>query len=112
MGTINLVNSLRYDMTGRRRKTSALTKKKRPKSIIQYHTRPTVEQPKRETKKEEFARILAPLKSDFERAKEIQEQIQFEKDKKEISSRYTVAPAYNKGAYQVIPKECIKDIGK
>lgn len=99
-------------MHGRRRKTNSLTKKKRPKSIIQYHTRPTVEQPKRETKKQEFARILAPLKSDFERAKEIQEQMQFEKEKREISSQYTIAPAYNKGAYQVIPRKEVKDIGK
>ena len=33
-------------------------------------------------------------------------------EKKENSSGYTVAPAYNKGAYQVIGKNNIKDIGK
>jgi hypothetical protein len=27
-------------------------------------------------------------------------------------SRYTIAPAYNKGAYQVISQENIKDIGR
>lgn len=32
--------------------------------------------------------------------------------KVEASRKYTVAPAYNKGAYQVIPKEDIKHIGK
>lgn len=32
--------------------------------------------------------------------------------RKEISSKYTVAPAYNKGAYQVISRENVKDIGK
>lgn len=32
--------------------------------------------------------------------------------KKEISKQYTVSIAYNKGAYQVIPKEEVKDIGK
>jgi hypothetical protein len=32
--------------------------------------------------------------------------------KKEVSKNYTVAVAYNKGAYQVIPKNGIKDIGK
>ena len=32
--------------------------------------------------------------------------------RKEISSKYTIAPAYNKGAYQVIPKDAIKDIGR
>ena len=30
----------------------------------------------------------------------------------EISKQYTVAPAYNKGAYQVIPKGDIEWIGK
>ena len=28
------------------------------------------------------------------------------------SKNFTVAPAYNKGAYQVIPKDCVKDIGR
>jgi SLT domain-containing protein len=32
--------------------------------------------------------------------------------KKEISKQYTVSIAYNKGAYQVIPKKEVKDIGK
>ena len=30
----------------------------------------------------------------------------------EESKKFTVAPAYNKGAYQVIPKSEIKDIGR
>ena len=32
--------------------------------------------------------------------------------KKEVSKSYTLAPAYNKGAYQVISKENIKHIGR
>ena len=32
--------------------------------------------------------------------------------KKEVSKQYTVSIAYNKGAYQVIPKKEVKDIGK
>jgi len=32
--------------------------------------------------------------------------------KKEISKQYTVSIAYNKGAYQVIPRNEVKDIGK
>ena len=32
--------------------------------------------------------------------------------KKEISKQYTVAIAYNKGAYQVIPNSDVKHIGK
>ena len=30
----------------------------------------------------------------------------------EESKKFTVAPAYNKGAYQVIPRDCVEDIGK
>lgn len=32
--------------------------------------------------------------------------------KQEVSRNYTVAPAYNKGAYQVVSKENVKHIGK
>ena len=32
--------------------------------------------------------------------------------KVEISKQYTIAPAYNKGAYQVIHRKEVKDIGK
>lgn len=32
--------------------------------------------------------------------------------RKEISNKYTVSIPYNKGAYQVIPKGEVKDIGK
>jgi len=32
--------------------------------------------------------------------------------KAEISSKYTIAPAYNKGAYQVISRDNVKHIGK
>lgn len=35
-----------------------------------------------------------------------------ELEKRMISSNYTIAPAYNKGAYQVISRENVKDIGK
>ena len=32
--------------------------------------------------------------------------------KLEESKKHTIAPAYNKGAYQVIPRNEVKDIGK
>ena len=49
--------------------------------------------------------------SEFDRAKEM-ERVRFAQEKREISKNYTIAPAYNKGAYQVIPKKDIKHIGK
>ena len=33
-------------------------------------------------------------------------------ERRNVSSNYTIAPAYNKGAYQVISKDNTKDIGK
>jgi len=32
--------------------------------------------------------------------------------RKTVSEKYTIAPAYNKGAYQVISRENVKDIGR
>lgn len=40
------------------------------------------------------------------------ENAEWQKEKREISSTYTIAPAYNKGAYQVVPKNEVKHIGK
>ena len=40
------------------------------------------------------------------------ENAEWQKEKLEISSTYTIAPAYNKGAYQVVPKNEVKHIGK
>ena len=37
---------------------------------------------------------------------------QYAQARREVSSNYTIAPAYNKGAYQVISKDNTKDIGK
>jgi len=33
-------------------------------------------------------------------------------EKPQLDSKYTIAPAYNKGAYQVISRDNIKDIGR
>jgi len=40
------------------------------------------------------------------------ENAEWQKEKLKISSTYTIAPAYNKGAYQVVPKNEVKHIGK
>tara|TARA_B100000497_G_C7264606_1_gene186636 strand:+ start:179 stop:460 length:282 start_codon:yes stop_codon:yes gene_type:complete len=33
-------------------------------------------------------------------------------ERPQLDSKYTIAPAYNKGAYQVISRENVKDIGR
>ena len=105
-------------MNGRKRKCVSLKQKKRGGSSVgrapalhaggrEFESRSLHQQTR-----EDRIKLLAPLKSDFQTAKEIQEQIKFEQEKREISKGYTVAPAYNKGAYQVIPKTDVKHIGK
>ena len=95
-------------MHGRKRKCVSLKQKKRGGSSVgrapalhaggrEFESRSLHQQTR-----EDRIKLLAPLKSDFERAKEIKEQMQFEREKQEISRGYTVAPAYNKGAYQAV----------
>ena len=118
MATINMVGSIRYDMHGRKRKTVALKQKKRGCSSVgrapalQAGGRRFEPSQLHQQTKEQRVQLLAPLKSDYQSAKELKEQMQFEKEKLEISRGYTVAPAYNKGAYQVIPRTDVKHIGK
>ena len=110
MATVNMVGSLRYDMHGRKRKCVSLKQKKRGCSSVgrapalQAGGRRFEPSQLHQQTREDRIKLLAPLKSDFQTAKEIQEQMKFEQEKREISKGYTVAPAYNKGAYQVIPK--------
>ena len=105
-------------MNGRKRKCVSLKQKKRGGSSVgrapalhaggrEFESRSLHQQTR-----EDRIKLLAPLKSDFQTAKEIQEQKKFEQEKREISKGYTVAPAYNKGAYQVIPRTDVKHIGK
>ena len=105
-------------MNGRKRRCVSLKQKKRGGSSVgrapalhaggrEFESRSLHQQTR-----EDRIKLLAPLKSDFQTAKEIQEQNKFEQEKREISKQYTLAPAYNKGAYQVIPKSDLKHIGK
>ena len=111
MGMKNYGGSLRYDMNGRKRK---MAKK-------------SMSSPKVKARKSDFK----PLKiSQADRDRQARAQEHREKYpsmgngigtasvsrdtswKQEESKNFTVAPAYNKGAYQVITKNNIKDIGK
>ena len=105
-------------MNGRKRKCVSLKEKKRGGSSVgrapalhaggrEFESRSLHQQTR-----EDRIKLLAPLKSDFQTAKQIQEQKKFEQEKREISKQYTLAPAYNKGAYQVIPRSDLKHIGK
>ena len=105
--------SMRYSPSGRKRKTNAWKKAKRPDFVAQ------------ETKKFKGAvaqsgeRVLCkhevvgsiPSSSTSSKSTSIKTTLTKE-ERLEISKHYTVAPAYNKGAYQVIPKGDVEWIGK
>ena len=90
--------SMRYSPSGRKRKTNAWKKTKRPdfKAQAQKKFKPSTET-MQEIPSMKTGKYSAPVDNSW---------------KVEESKKYPVAPAYNKGAYQVIPKSDVKHIGK
>ena len=106
MGTINLGNSLRYDMTGRKRKTKSLkTKKKCHTSSYSPLKTPQHVLDRQKAAEDHRKKYPSMTSSKYSPQKDSNWKL-------EESKKFTVAPAYNKGAYQVIPKKDIKWIGK
>ena len=107
-----MVGSLRYDMHGRKRKTKSLsTPKKRGCSSI--GRAPALHAGGSEFKSRQLHQKKyrsMPIGSyDAQSAlAEMKKKIVAQQE----SSKYTIAPAYNKGAYQVIPRKEVKDIGR
>lgn len=91
--------SMRYDASGRKRKTSAWTKTKRYKPEFKPLESVSVH---RDTHREKY-----PSRNDMGYTQTNDTSYKLEESKK-----FTVAPAFNKGAYQVIPQSDIKHIGK
>ena len=88
--------SMRYTASGRKRNITRIRRQK--VEFMQLHAS---EEPIRRETKEYPSAPLTPYKP------------QPRQDwKSEVSSEYTIAPAYNKGAYQVISRDNVKDIGK
>ena len=95
-GFMIVKGSMRYTPSGRKR--NIVRGRKQKVEFMQLHA--STEPVRRETKEYPSAPIT-PYKP------------QPRDDwKSEASSEYTIAPAYNKGAYQVISRENVKDIGK
>ena len=101
MGIIN--NSTRYSPCGRRRKP--LPRKTSRKVKVNHST------PKPDARVEEIRAFNEKYPS-WQGDKIAPCTVEDDSYKQEISSKYTIAPAYNKGAYQVISKDSVKDIGK
>tara|TARA_R100001463_G_C3433351_1_gene211675 strand:- start:108 stop:404 length:297 start_codon:yes stop_codon:yes gene_type:complete len=93
--------SINYSPCGRKRKTVT----KRKKRVAQARTKPLAK-PQYLIDMEEFDAKYPSMKTTSTKPDEDTSY------KQEISSQYTIAVPYNKGAYQVIPKGDIKWIGK
>lgn len=95
--------STNHDQHGRRKKTVRAKKKKHVGwtkfQRVQHAEAKTRKEKNNDTLREYLAKMPEWAKED-------------DTYKKEVSSNYTVAIAYNKGAYQVIPKKEVKDIGR
>ena len=93
--------NMRYSPSGRKRKTNAYKKRARPKFVAQ--------KTKKFKEQDTSPEIPSLLHSSKTKCKN---DTLSKEERLEISKNYTVAPAYNKGAYQVIPKGDVKWIGK
>jgi len=90
--------SMRYSPSGRKRKTNAWKKKRKPNFAAQAQKQ---FKPSRETTQEIPSLKTTKYTPEVDNSWKV-----------EASKKYTVAPAYNKGAYQVIPASDVKHIGK
>ena len=101
----NAIGSLRYDMHGRKRKTKSLNTPRRPKitEFKPYQPAKSLAQQLSEEHREKYPSM--PISSTYTPNRD-------DSWKQEESKNFTIAPAYNKGAYQVIPRDGVKDIGR
>ncbi len=89
--------SMLYDQFGRKRKVSHLYKSKKATPNFVKQTQKQFKRVEKEYPSAPVGEYSVPEDNSY---------------KADISKQYTVSIAYNKGAYQVIPKKEIKDIGK
>jgi hypothetical protein len=87
--------SLRHSPSGRKRKTNAWKKIKRPDFVAQSTKTISTKTPE----------IPSYKSTGYKPATDTSYKV-------EESKKFTVAPAYNKGAYQVIPRGDVEWIGK
>lgn len=94
--------SMRHYPSGRKKSFNAWTTKKR--FVTKFEPLENMSEPyRRDTK--EYQSVSNNVQCTVNETLSREERI-------EISSGYTIAPAYNKGAYQVIPRDQVENIGK
>ena len=96
--------SLRYDIHGRKRKTTSMsTKRSKPKFVPMTTKQKSFAQQQMDDHREKYPSM--PISMSYSPQQD-------DSWKKEESQNFTIAPAYNKGAYQVIPRKDVEHIGK
>jgi|TARA_R110001592_G_scaffold122350_2_gene328999 endonuclease YncB( thermonuclease family) len=109
MGMLNYSGSIRYSMNGKKRKTVSLTPKKKKldfKSTPQYKRVVAKQEKQYKSLMEEMIKA-GTFSSVSNGCAKVDNSWKIEESK-----NYAIAPAYNKGAYQVVPKSDLKFIGK
>lgn len=105
--------SLQHSYSGKRRKTNAWKKKKRHQLRSQRNDVSTeLRVPQHVLDRQAEAKAHREKYPSYQPSTSTYVPTKDDSWKLEESKNWTVAPAYNKGAYQVIPKSNIKDIGK
>ena len=101
---MNYIGSIRYDQHGRKRKTQALA----PRRKVKQEFKPLkVQKTFAQEKMEDFNKKYPSYTGSTQYETTVDHSW-----KAEESKNFTVAPAYNKGAYQVIPRKDVEHIGK
>jgi len=99
-----MIGSLRYSPCGRKRKSKALAPVRRSKELfVPYKPVKSLRQIEIEAHNAKYPSYSGPAK--YVPAEDQSYKI-------EASKGYTLAPAYNKGAYQVVPRSEVEYIGK
>lgn len=101
---ITVRGSMKHTSSGRRRKTNAWSS--RTKTAKDYSWGYTPESPSSYVRES----VYYPSVSNNVHCT-VNETLSKE-ERQRISSEYTIAPSYNKGAYQVIPRSEVKHIGR
>jgi len=94
--------SMQHTASGRKRKTSAWSKPRKRKTEFKELTNYSIGQA---TRGQDTTQYNSGALTKYQPAKDVSY-------KREVSKNFTVAPAYNKGAYQVIPTTDVHLIGR
>lgn len=99
--------SMTHSFSGKKRKTNAWKVKTKKASDYNWDTTPSSLKVSSSYVRESVYYPSMTCDKGYEPSNTLSKE-----ERQRISSEYTVAPSYNKGAYQVIPRNEVKHIGR